>query len=159
MSWCFPVKLPAANSRSKRLPPCVIFAKWEREQWTTRPGSALADPCFCLNPTKNTLAWRSVCIFWHRQALYLKIRVATLEANFMSPAFLSIKGILKQWCQHEQWPNMTQHDGAHIFIYFLQSSSIRWGRVYLFLCSEDSHRCGLRSSCSILVERQSVESH
>ena len=30
-----------ANSRSKQLPPCVTFAKWEKGQWTTRPGTVV----------------------------------------------------------------------------------------------------------------------
>ena len=51
--------------------------------------------------------WRSVYILTS-QALYLKIRVATLEANFMSPVFLSV---ISAW-------TMTQHDVFNRFHIF-----------------------------------------
>ena len=58
--------------------------------------------------------WLDTVTQWYiltSQALYLKIRVATLEANFMSPVFLSV---IPAW-------TMTQHD---VLIYFKTFSPI-----------------------------------
>ena len=55
------MKLPAANSRSKQLPPCVTFAKWEKGQWTTRPGLILTL-CFVPRADKKSVSKPTVAV-------------------------------------------------------------------------------------------------
>ena len=106
---------------------------------------------FLPQSNQEHLAWHSDAV-WHRRPCIWRSELQRWNPTSWAQSS-------SQWCQDEQWPNMTFSKNVFmIFIYFLQSS-IHWGRVYLFLCSEDSHWCGLRSCCIILVERHSVERH